>query len=107
MSLMLAAVWLMLLALNTAVIPATHCQRSHMPCCPASGHEGAHCSAVQCEAQSFQKAENRTIAEAAAWRIESLGQGAEANPKGPGLRELHAGLRCSTSVFRLKDDLRI
>ncbi len=107
MSLILTAIWLVSLAVNAAVMPATHCQRAHMPCCPASGHDGAHCSAVQCEAQSFQKAENRTIAEAPAWRGESPRRNAEADPKPPAPRELHAGLRFRTSVFRLKDDLRI
>lgn len=106
-SLVLAGVWLVSLAVNAAAMPAMRCERAHMPCCPASGHGGAHCSAVQCEAQSFQKPENRAIAEAPAWRSENFGQNAETNPEGSGLRALHTGLRYRASVFLLKDDLRL
>lgn len=107
MSVALAAVWLMSLAVNAAEMPAMRCERAHMPCCPVSGHNGAHCSAVRCEAQSFQKAENRASVEAAAWRSENHQEVAETNPVRPARRELHTGLRYRASVFGLKDDLRL
>jgi hypothetical protein len=110
LALALAAVWVVTLAFaDTAVTPAMHCQRGHMPCCPQSG-SSENCSSARCTEQIPEKAEAQlTQAQ------EDEGQAAvpailppSANRFAPEpTQELTAGLRYQTAVFRLKDDLRI
>jgi len=83
----------------------THCHGLNMPCCPPSGANHARCAAAQCIEQIPQKSETGT-------RAPLLQAAAAMPPAAPRcgaapLRELTSGLRCPTSVFRLKDDLRI
>jgi hypothetical protein len=82
-----------------------HCQVGHMPCCPASGHSDAHCSAIRCAPQIFQKPEAPQAAHSPASAAGLLLPVVRrtATP----LRELLSGLSRPFSVFRLKDDLRI
>lgn len=101
----LCMVWVTaLLCADAAAAPIMSCHR-HMPCCPISDLGGAHCSAVRCEPQIFQKSEAPQAtpppAPTAGSPLPVLGQLA------PAPRELVAGLRCSFSVFQLKDDLRV
>ncbi|MGB9032247.1 MAG: hypothetical protein WCC27_19135 [Acidobacteriaceae bacterium] len=109
LALALSAVWIVTMAFSdTAVTPAMHCQRGHMPCCPRSGN-GESCSSARCTEQVPEKAEtqvvkakeDRAVAQLPV-RIDAIGRSA-AEP----VRELTSGLRFSTAVFRLKDDLRI
>ena len=110
LALALSAVWIVTLALaDTAVTPAMHCQRGHMPCCPRSGNGESCCFRRRCTEQVPEKAEAQVVKakedEAVALlpvRIDAIGR-STAEP----VRELTSGLRFSTAVFRLKDDLRI
>src|ERR1035438_2994996 len=109
LTLALSAVWILTLAFaDTAVAPAMHCQRSHMPCCPRSG-DGESCSSARCREQVREKAESQM----------GKAKGGEAVCVPPAriapssrsaqepVRELTSGLRYRAPVFRLKDDLRI
>ncbi|MFZ0271557.1 MAG: hypothetical protein WB524_19845 [Acidobacteriaceae bacterium] len=109
LALTLAAVWIVTLALaDTAVTPAMHCQRGHMPCCPRGG-EGESCSGTRCteqvpekaEAQDTQARESEAVAVAPA-RMDAP-RAARPEP----VLELTSGPRYHVSVLRLKDDLRI
>jgi hypothetical protein len=109
LALTLSVVWIATLAFaDTAVTPAMHCQRGHMPCCPRSGN-GESCSSERCtelvpeksEAQAVQAKEGEAVAVPPA-RM-AVGHRSAAEP----LRELTSGLRHPASVFRLKDDFRI
>jgi hypothetical protein len=109
LALVLAAVWIVTLAFaDTAVTPAMHCQRGHMPCCPR-GSDGENCSSARCteqvpeksEAQDAQAKEGEAVAVVPA-RMEAPG----AFSPEPVL-ELTSGLHYQAAVFRLKDDLRI
>ena len=110
LALALTAVWVVTLAFaNTAVTPAMHCQRGHMPCCPRSANSES-CSSARCteqvpekaEAQAAQVREAESQAVVAPIRVDGFRRFAQ-EP----VRELTAGLRYGASVFRLKDDLRI
>jgi hypothetical protein len=110
LALALAAVWVATLAFaNTAVTPAMHCQRGHMPCCPRS-NSGETCSSARCmeqvpersEAQAVQPNERDVQALVPPVRIEDA-QRSATEP----VWELTDGLHYHASVFRLKDDLRI
>lgn len=109
LALALSVVWVATLAFaDTAVTPAMHCQRGHMPCCPRSGN-GESCSSPQCselvpeksEAQVVKAKEGEAISVPPA-RI-AAGNRSAVEP----MRELTSGLRHYASVFRLKDDFRI
>lgn len=103
----LAAVWLVTLACaETAVTPAMHCQRPHMPCCPRSGSH-AQCSPLQCSEQAFQKSDAGNATEAPAADRAAAPVAAVAQRCRSSVRELMPGLCYRATVFRLKDDLRI
>jgi len=109
LTLAMAAVWVVTLAFaDTAVTPAMHCQRGHMPCCPRSGN-GESCSDARCTEQVPEKAEAQVQAKEGEVqeavlpvRVEDS-NGSATHP----VRELTAGLHFHAAVFRLKDDLRI
>jgi|SRR5579863_2689585 hypothetical protein len=110
LALALSAVWVVTLAFaDTAVTPAMHCQRGHMPCCPRSGN-GESCSDARCTEQVPEKAEAQGVqakeGETQAVVSPVLVDGAKRFSPEP-RRELTAGLRYCAPVFRLKDDLRI
>ena len=105
-----AVLWIATLAFaETAVTPAMHCQRGHMPCCPQSSN-GESCTSARCTEQAPEKAEAQVVQ-----ADQEKGQAVvpPAEPEGarrfsPGpVRELTAGLHFRSAVFRLKDDLRI
>ena len=109
-ALVLSAVWVITLAFaETAVTPAMHCQRGHMPCCPQSG-SGESCSSARCTEQVPEKAETQNVqameneAQAA---ISTAGVETAQAPGAEPLQEPTAGLHYRAPVFRLKDDLRI
>lgn len=110
LALALSAVWVVTLACgDTAVTPAMHCQRGHMPCCPRSGN-GESCSDARCVEQVPEKAEtqgvqNKDGASQAAVPVVRV-EAAKAPAWAP-REELTAALHYRTAVFRLKDDLRI
>ena len=106
----LSAVWIVTLAVaDTAVTPAMHCQRGHMPSCPQSSN-GESCSSARCteqvpeksEAEAVQAKEGEVQALVPPVRMDNGGQ-----PGWEPVWELTTGLRYQASVFRLKDDLRI
>ncbi len=109
LALLLSAVWIVtLVSSDTAVTPAMHCNRSHMPCCPRTGGNGESCSGAQCTEQVPEKSETqaapareRQVAAAAVRR--DTCRAAAAVP----VREITAGLRFEAPVFRLKDDFRV
>jgi len=106
LALALTSAWMATaIAAGAAVTPSMHCHGLNMPCCPPSGANHARCAAAQCIDQIPQKSETGT-------RAPLLRAVAAMLPAAPRcgaapLRELTSGLRCPTSVFRLKDDLRI
>jgi predicted transglutaminase-like cysteine proteinase len=110
LALALAAVWVVTLAFaDTAVTPAMHCQRGHMPCCPQSSSSES-CSTARCAEQIPEKAEAQLTQD----QEDEIQAVVPPVPTAiaPRLtpefvRELTAGLRYQTPVFRLKDDLRI
>jgi len=104
----LCAFWLAaFFAADAALLPASHCARLHMPCCPG----GERCAPAQCVEQVAQKPEAQVV------RADECEQPPEAaiaarpmRPAVPGgsfIRVLRTGLRFQASVFRLKDDLRV
>jgi hypothetical protein len=110
LTLALTALWVLTLAFaDTAVTPAMHCQRGHMPCCPESS-TGESCSTARCTEQVPEKAEARTEQAAQDQAQASLAsvptvdlQHCAQYP----VREPAAGRHDRIDVFRLKDDLRI
>jgi hypothetical protein len=106
----LSAVWVVTLAFaDTAVTPAMHCQRGHMPCCPRSG-DGESCSSARCTEQVPEKAEAQVerAKEGEAQAVVPAGyDGASGRFAQEPVRELTSGLRYQAPVFRLKDDFRI
>ncbi len=109
LALALAVVWIATLAIgDTAVTPAMHCQRGHMPCCPQNSN-GESCSSARCTEQVPEKSETQAAGErrdeaiaVAPVRVDAPNRVATVPA-----RELTAGLRYEAAVFRLKDDLRI
>ncbi|MGA7353442.1 MAG: hypothetical protein WBP95_08395 [Acidobacteriaceae bacterium] len=109
LALALSAVWIATLAqADTAVTPAMHCQRGHMPCCPRSGN-GESCSSARCTEQVPEKAETQVVKakEGEAVALPPVRTDGMGRPAAEPMRELTSGLRFSAAVFRLKDDLRI
>jgi len=109
LALALAAVWVVTLAFaDTAVTPAMHCQRGHMPCCPQNSN-GESCSSAQCTEQVPEKAESQgaRVKESETAVVPAAGVEAAARRVAEPMHELSLGLRYQASVFRLKDDLRI
>lgn len=110
LALALSAVWVVTLAFaDTAVTPAMHCHRSHMPCCPRSDN-GESCSDARCTEQVPEKAEAQVVQEKegeAEAVVLPAGIDTASQPAREPLRELTPGLRYGAAVFRLKDDLRI
>jgi hypothetical protein len=105
----LSAVWVVTLATaGTAVTPAMHCQRSHMPCCPRSGN-GESCSDARCTEQVPEKTEGQAnqATEYEAVAVAPVRGEAQGRPRRVPMPELTLGLRYQAAVFRLKDDLRI
>lgn len=102
----LAGLWLVNLACaETAVAPGMHCQGTHMPCCPRSG--GAQCASVQCVSQVFQKSDSRNTVEALAAHCSAARQPPAIQPSPAARSAVTSGLLFRSSVFRLKDDLRV
>ena len=106
----LAGVWVVTLAFaDTAVTPAMHCPRGHMPCCPRSG-SGEGCSDARCTEQVPEKAEAQVVqakeGEAQAAVLPVHLDGSDGSAWEP-VRELTSGLHFQAAVFRLKDDFRI
>jgi hypothetical protein len=105
-ALVLSAFWIVtLVCADTAVTPPLHCQRHHMPCCPASE------SCSQCTEQVPEQSEVQAIT------VEEQQPTAAALPAVAAIAlyrsvqapifELTPGLRFQSSVFRRKDDLRV
>ena len=110
LALALSAVWVLTLAFaDTAVVPAMHCPRGHMPCCPRSGN-GESCSDARCTEQVPEKAEAQGVqtkeGQSQAVVQPVLVNGAPGFAREP-MCELIQGLHYRAPVFRLKDDLRI
>lgn len=109
LALTLAAVWIVTLAFaDTAVTPAMHCQRGHMPCCPR-GSDGESCSSARCTVQIPEKSETQDhrAEDDEAVAVVPARMDAPRTFRREPARELTPGLRCHASVFRLKDDLRV
>jgi hypothetical protein len=105
-SVALTAIWMVsVVAAGAAVTPAMHCHGINMPCCPPSGSESARCSGTQCVEQIPQKSEATAKAPVvqAATPVESIAVRVATAPA----RELTAGYRFPSPVFRFKDDFRI
>lgn len=108
LALVLSAIWICTLAMaGTAVTPAMHCQRSHMPCCPRSGGNGESCSGARCTEQVPEKSEAQAVKAKAEAATRSPRSDLSASSAPAQIRELTSGLRFHAAVFRLKDDLRI
>jgi len=106
LALALSAIWIWTLATaETAVTPAMHCQRSHMPCCPRNGGNGESCSGARCTEQVPEKSEAQVLKAKTEAAARSPRRDVSANPAP--LHELTCGLGFHAAVFRLKDDLRI
>ena len=110
LALALSVLWVVTLAFaDTAVTPAMHCQRGHMPCCPRSGN-GESCSDARCTEQVPEKAEAQAGEEKQA-EVEAVVPPAALDAAGRAamqpVRELTAAFHYRAAVFRLKDDLRI
>jgi hypothetical protein len=108
-ALALSAVWVVTLAFaDTAVTPAMHCQRGHMPCCPRSGNSES-CSDARCTEQVPEKSETQGVqakeGETSAVRVAPTDVASA--PRPVPVPELTPGMRYQASVFRLKDDLRV
>lgn len=109
LALALAIVWVA--AVASADVVQTPAMRCHdMPCCPHSNGGVQNCSSAQCAEQVPEKAETQGAAKEPAGgslpATVALTK-AEAPHLAVPRRELTQGLRVSTVVFRLKDDLRI
>lgn len=109
LTLALVAVWMVTVtAAGAAVTPAMHCHGIDMPCCPpADSSSMARCLTSECIEQIPQKAEAGLDVQVAAVVVSTASEHATPQPIQAPARELHAGLRFQTQVFRLKDDLRI
>ena len=108
LTLALVAVWMVTVtAAGAAVTPAMHCHGIDMPCCPpADSSSMARCLTSECLEQIPQKAEAGLEVQVAVV-VSAVIEHAAPQPIHAPARELHAGLRFQTPVFRLKDDLRI
>lgn len=106
-SLLLAVLWTstMVWGDSAAMLPM-HCQGGPMPCCPNS----ESCARAQCVEQVPEQAETQLVC-----AREQQASAPAVTPKAPAaadaatapVEELTTGLRHPSSVFRLKDDLRI
>lgn len=108
-ALVLASVWIFTLAwTDWAVVPAMHCQRSHMPCCPRTGSNTESCSSGPCLEQVPEKAETQNSqADSLPPSTAAAAISAPAIAAPAGARDFLTGLCFEPAVFRLKDDLRI
>lgn len=106
-SLLLAVLWTSTTVWSdSAATPPMHCQGAAMPCCP--NNEG--CARAQCVEQVPEQAETGLVR-----APEQQASAPAVMPKAPAaadaatapVEELTTGLRLPSSVFRLKDDLRI
>jgi hypothetical protein len=84
-----------------------HCHGINMPCCPPSGSSSASCSGAQCIEQIPQKSETPAPAPVPAAGLAAAFVDLAVHPSRIPAREMTSGLRYQTSVFLLKDDLRI
>jgi len=108
LALALSGIWICTLAMaDTAVTPAMHCQRSHMPSCPRNGSNGESCSGARCTEQVPEKSEAQAVKAKAEVATGSPRSDVSASSAPELIRELTSGLRFHAAVFRLKDDLRI
>lgn len=108
MALGVGAVWVATgLAAGAAVMPAMHCHHGAMPCCPPAGSESAQCAGAQCTDAVPQKAETGVRIDAPALRLPAADATSSEQSSPSPMLAMTAGLRFHTSVFRLKDDLRI
>jgi hypothetical protein len=108
LTLVLTSVWMgAVIAAGAAETPAMHCHGINMPCCPPSGGDSTSCSGAQCIEQVPQKNESRIVNPAPAPRVPIAVLDVRVRPSHVPVIELTSGLRYQSSVFRLKDDLRI
>jgi hypothetical protein len=110
LALTLVVVWVAAVASADVVLtPGMRCR--DMPCCPRSDGGMQSCSTAQCAEQTPERAEAQSAAKEpgrAPLLATAVLTGAGPDQPGEvGRRELTPGLRVSTAVFRLKDDLRI
>lgn len=109
LALVLATVWVAAVASTDVVLtPGMHCH--DMPCCPRSDGGMQSCSTAQCAEQVPERAENQNAArEPGRTSLLVTVQPATVAERWAASRKMEQtpGLRYTTPVFRLKDDLRI